>query len=73
MLRGEQANTGPVAEEAQVPIVGDNVDRSVPGELTLRGSAGARVVDGADVASVEPYAWTRAKHVQVSWVLWGEA
>lgn len=50
----QQAYGGAVAEEAQVAVVGDDVDGAAsPGGLVGGRLAHADVVDGADVAAVE--------------------
>lgn len=66
LRRGEEADGGAVAEEAQVAVVGDDVDgAAAPGGLGLggRGLAHADVVDGADVAAVEADAGAVLEHV----------
>ncbi|KAJ6442638.1 LOW QUALITY PROTEIN: hypothetical protein O9K51_03813 [Purpureocillium lavendulum] len=63
-VRGEQADAGAVAEEAQVAVVGDDVDgRAAPGGLVGGHLALADVVDGADVAAVEADTRARAEEV----------
>jgi len=61
---GEEAKGGAVAEEAQVAVVGDDVDGGVPRDLGGRRGAGADVVDGADVAAVEADARAGAEHAE---------
>lgn len=59
----EQADGGAVAEEAQVPVVGDDVHGAGPGYLGDGGLARADVVVGADVAAVEADAGPEAEHL----------
>ncbi len=65
---GEQRGAGAVAEEAQVAVVGHDVDGGVPGDLGGGRGAGADVVDGADVAAIEAEARAGAEHGFVGWV-----
>lgn len=66
---GEQADGGAVAEEAQVAVVGDDVDGgAAPGGLVGGCLARPDVVDGADVAAVEADAGPRPEHVPPGWV-----
>lgn len=65
---GEQRGAGAVAEEAQVAVVGHDVDGGVPGDLGGGRRAGADVVDGADVAAIEAEARAGAEHGFVGWV-----
>lgn len=58
----EEGDEGPVAEEAQVAVVGYNVDGAVPGYLGWRGLAGPDVVIGTDVAAVEADARSETEH-----------
>ena len=68
---GEEANARAVAEEAQVAVVGDDMDGAVPGRLHGGGGAGADVVDGGYVAAVKADAGAGAEHGGVGWVGWG--
>ena len=65
---GEEGGATTVAEEAEVAVVGYDVDGGVPGDLA--GGAGARadVVDGADVTAVEAEAGAEVEHAFVGWV-----
>lgn len=66
---GEERGAAAVAEEAQVPVVGHDVDGSVPGDLAGCAAAGADVVDGADVAAVEADAGPELEHAFVGGVV----
>ena len=68
----EERCAGAVTEEAEVAIVGDNVDWRVPSDLAGGSASRTNVVDGADVAAVEPEAMPVVEHVLVAWVLWTE-
>ncbi len=61
----EKGNAGPIAKESQISVIGHYVHRSVPGDLRGRGSAGADVVHGADVASPEPDSGAELEHAFV--------
>ena len=70
-LHGRQeADAGAVVEEAQVPVIGDDQDGTVPGGLRGRGGAGADVVHCADVAAGEAEAGAGVVHCFVGWVGW---
>lgn len=59
---GEKADDGAVAEEAQVPVVSDDVYwGATPGSLVSRHLTRADVVDSRDVAPVEAHAGTMAE------------
>lgn len=68
----EQGDAGAIAEEAEVAVVGYDVNGGVPGDLGGGGGAGADVVHCADVATVEAEARAGVEHVGVGWVGWGE-
>ena len=64
LRRGAEADGGPVAVEAQVSIVGDDVDgRAAPCGLVCGRLASPHVIDSADVASVEADSGPRSKHL----------
>lgn len=70
---GEEADAGAVAEEAEVAVVGYDVDwGGVGGGAGRGGGAGPVVVDGADVAAVEADAGAGAEHGFVGGVEWAE-
>lgn len=63
LQRRQQADGGAVAEEAQVPVVRDDVNRrAAPGGLVGGRLPRAHVVDGADVAPVEADPGPPAEH-----------
>jgi hypothetical protein len=45
----EKRDEAAVAVEAEVAVIGDNVDRCVPGGERRRGRTGASIIYGADV------------------------
>ena len=59
----QHADGGAVAEEAEVAVVGHDVDGAVPGDVVGVGDAGADVVDGGDVAAVEADSGPVAPHL----------
>lgn len=65
---GEQRDAGSVAEEAEVAVVGYDVDGGVPGDACGGGGTGAGVVDGGDIAAVESDAWATAEERAVGGV-----
>ena len=62
---GEQGDAGAVAVEAEVAVVGDNVDGRVPGDLRWCTGTWTDVVDGTDVDAVEAEAWSEVEHGEV--------
>lgn len=65
---GEEGGATAVAEEAEVAVVRYDVDGGVPGDLAGGVAAGADVVDGADVATVETDAGAEMEHAFVGCV-----
>ena len=63
--RREERDAGSVAEEAQVPVVGHDVDRRVPRDTRRGGGSWAHVVDGGDVDACEAQAGEVVEHVGV--------
>lgn len=72
LRRGEQRDTGAVAEKAQVAVVGHDVHRCVPGNLRRRGGAGAYVIDCADITAAKAQAGAVVEHGFVVWVGGGQ-
>ena len=72
-MGGQKRDTGPVSVEAEISIVGHNVDWSVPGNLRATASPGTLIVDGGDVASVEPDPWMGTKDFAVGGTSRGKA
>ena len=65
---GEEGGAAAVAEEAEVAVVGYDVDGGVPGDLAAGAAAGADVVDCADIAAVEAEAGAELEHAFVGGV-----
>lgn len=65
---GEEGGATAVAEEAEVAVVGYDVDGGVPGDLAGGAGAGADVVYRADVAAVEAEAGAQLEHAFVGGV-----
>lgn len=58
----KERDAGAVAVEAEVAVVGHDVDGAVPRDLVRRGGTGTGVVDCADVEACEAEAWAGTVH-----------
>jgi len=68
---GEQRDDCAIAEEAQVTVICHDLDWVDPGEAGFIGSAGAGVVDCADVAPVEAYSRAVTELAAIGWIDFG--
>ena len=53
----EERDACPVAEEAEIAVICDDVNRRAPRQTHCASCTGALVVDGADVAAIEANTW----------------